>query len=453
MYRTLNPSTEELIQAYDLSTNSEIETALNSAILAARSQRELGFKGRAERVFAIAGNLKNNLENYASLITLEMGKPIVQARAEITKCVETCEYYAKYTEQFLSPKELLGAKQRKAILTYEPHGPILAIMPWNYPFNQVFRFSVPAMMAGNVVVLKHAPNTPACAIAIEEVFKQAGFFPGAFQNLFLSNEQVAEVVSDKRIRGVTLTGSAKAGSAVGAVAGAQLKKMVFELGGSDPFIVLKDANLKSAAELAAKARCSNSGQVCCSSKRFLVPKSCLDEFKNSFIEELEKFRPSDPTKEDARLGPLAREDLRETLRDQVTRAVKAGASIVYAQKSEPRKGYYFSPMILEGGEKGSSLYTEELFGPVATIIPYTSEEEAINIANSSDYGLSAVVCSTDLSYAKSIASKLECGTVSINAAVSSDIALPFGGVKSSGFGRELGEEGVREFASTKIVTC
>lgn len=453
MYRTLNPSTEELIREYALSTDSEIESALTPAVLAAKAQKELPFKERAKNFIALAENLKNNLEKYAQLITLEMGKPIVQARAEIKKCLETCEYYAKNTEKFLSPKNLTSAKGKNALLTYEPLGAVLAIMPWNYPFNQVFRFSAPAMMAGNVVILKHAPNTPACALAITQAFKEAGFLPGSFQNLFLSNEQVAKIIADKRIRGVTLTGSARAGSAVGAVAGASLKKMVFELGGSDPFILLKDADLKVAAELAAKARCSNTGQVCCSSKRFLVPKNRLEEFKNYFVKELDKFKPSDPTKEDALLGPLAREDLRKILQDQVARAIKKGANIVYAQDMELEKGYYFSPMILEGGEKDSPLYREELFGPVATLIPYSSDEEAIEIANSSDYGLSAVVCSNDEDHAKNVASRLDCGTVSINAAASSDIALPFGGVKASGFGRELGEEGIKEFTSVKVITC
>ncbi|HKJ87525.1 MAG TPA: NAD-dependent succinate-semialdehyde dehydrogenase, partial [Gammaproteobacteria bacterium] len=380
----------------------------------------------------------------------EMGKPITGARAEAEKCAWVCEYYAEHAVEFLQ-EEVTGTDADSSYVRYEPLGSVLAVMPWNYPFWQVFRFAAPGLMAGNVGLLKHASNVPGCALAIEQIFAEAGFPEGVFQSLLIGSGPVSGIIEDRRVKAATLTGSEVAGRKVAEAAGRALKKTVLELGGSDPFIILKDADIRRAAQVGAGARCLNSGQSCIAAKRFIVVQDRLEEFTKVFVPLMSEQKMGDPMDEDTRIGPQAREDLREDLHRQVTGSVGKGAKILTGGEPSERKGYYYPPTVLTDVGKGMPAYEEEVFGPVAAIIPVSDEVQAIRMANDTQYGLGASLWSRDIGKAERLTREIQAGCVFVNNLVKSDPRLPFGGVKQSGYGRELGFHGIREFVNVKTV--
>lgn len=449
-YRTLNPATEELVETFSLATEGEVSGAVQSSLRDFDSWWSAGIEARAERLVALAGFLEDRADVLAALMALEMGKPLAEGVAEANKCAWACRYYAESTEGFLAPsaRESDGSD---AFVRYDPLGPILAIMPWNFPFWQFFRFAAPALMAGNTILLKHSPNTPRCALTIESLMRDAGLEPGVVRSLFLSNEQAADVIADRRVRGVTLTGSTRAGSQVASTAGRHLKTMVMELGGSDPFIVLDDADIEEAVRTGVLSRCLNSGQSCIAAKRFLVQRSRFDDFASAFVEAMKRHVVGDPTDPDVTIGPLAREDLRDALAGQVERSVAAGARALCGARRPEDKGFFYPPTVLVEVPEESPAATEELFGPVAALIPFDDDEEALRLANGTRYGLGASVWTADVARARTMAAALDAGNVFINGLVKSDPRLPFGGVKDSGFGRELSREGILEFVNAKTV--
>lgn len=386
----------------------------------------------------------------AGLMAKEMGKPLAQGLAEISKCALVCEYYAEEAHRHLSPDKIISDAS-ESLVCYEPLGPILIIMPWNFPFWQVFRFAAPALMAGNVVLLKHAPNVPGCAEAIEKLFLDAGFPRGCFQNLPIDVSMVENVIKDTRIRGVSLTGSDRAGRAVASQAGSAIKKVVLELGGSDPFIVLADADLEQACDVATASRTMNSGQTCISAKRFIVHESLAEAFIKGLKGNFEKLVIGDPLDSRTQIGPMARKDLLENLDRQVRESVAQGARVLCGGKPVPGKGYYYPPTLLVDVKKGMSVYDEETFGPVAAVISVKDDEDAIRVANDTPYGLAASLWTRNLDKARKLAGQIEAGCVFINGMVKSDPRLPFGGIKQSGYGRELGPHGIREFTNIKTI--
>jgi succinate-semialdehyde dehydrogenase/glutarate-semialdehyde dehydrogenase len=379
-----------------------------------------------------------------------MGKPLAQSRAEVEKCAWCCDYFAENAQAFLADmtKESTATE---SYVAFDPLGPVLAIMPWNFPFWQVFRFAAPALMAGNTGILKHASNVPQCALAIEEVFARAGFPEGAFQTLLVPGSKATALIDDPRIAAVTLTGSEEAGARVAEASGRNLKRTVLELGGSDPFIVLGDADVEAAARVAIDARFQNAGQSCIAAKRFIVEESVADEFQERFRNGIEELPVGDPSDAGTRVGPLAKDDLVDMLEEQVHRSVEAGASIVTGGQRLDRPGYFYAPTLIAGVKPGMQVFTEETFGPAAALIRARDAEEAIALANDSRFGLGASLWSRDIDRAKSLAREIETGSVFINGMVASDPRLPFGGVKSSGYGRELSEFGIREFVNIKTV--
>lgn len=449
-YRTLNPATEELLGEFPLATAGEVEAALTQSEGAFRRWRGVSPGERGRLLLALATLLESRAEEFAALMAVEMGKPAAEGVAEARKCALVCRHYAEHGEEFLRPTPL-PSDAGEAFVRHDPLGPILAIMPWNFPFWQVFRFGAPSLMAGNTVVLKHAPNTPRCANAIAALFGEAGFPPGVFTSLFLDNEQAAAVIADGRIRGVTLTGSTAAGRKVASRGGGALKPMVMELGGSDPFLVLPDADLEAAAETAVASRCLNSGQSCICAKRFLVAKEVYTEFAERLVEGMRARVVGDPLTRGVNIGPLARADLRENLAGQVRKTIDAGAKLIDAGSIPEGPGYYHAPAILVDIPEGSPAWKDELFGPVASLFRFASDKEAIRLANGTEYGLGAAVWTADRERAMAFAERLDAGCVFVNGMVKSDPRLPFGGIKSSGFGRELGREGMLEFVNRKTV--
>ncbi len=392
-----------------------------------------------------------NKNSLTHLMTQEMGKPFAQAQAEIEKCAWLCDYFAENAENFLK-SEIVKTDAEKSYIAYEPQGVILAIMPWNFPFWQAFRAAVPALMAGNAMVLKHASNVPGCALAIETIFKEAGFPDGLFRTLLITSTTALSLIESPHISGVTLTGSTTAGRSVGAKAGQFLKKCVLELGGSDPYVILDDANFEEAATICANSRLINSGQSCISAKRFIVLKGQQERFEKLFIERMKNAILGDPLEDTTTVGPLARLDLREILHRQVLKSIEKGATCLLGGKIPEGRGFYYPPTVLTNVTKGMPAYDEELFGPVAAIITAKDEEEALQIANDTIYGLGAAVFTQDLARGERIALKeLYAGSCFVNAQVKSDPRLPFGGVKESGFGRELSFVGIKEFVNCKTV--
>ena len=448
--QSINPATEEVLASFDEFTSTQIDEALDEVAAAFKQWRAASFAERAEPMRRAARYLRANKQRFAGLITAEMGKPIVEAEAEIEKCAWNCDFYAEHAASFLAD-EPVATNARESFVAFEPLGPVLAIMPWNFPFWQVFRFAAPALMAGDTAVLKHASNVPQCALAIEEVFRESGFPRGAFRTLLIPSSAVDALIDDDRIAAVTLTGSDVVGSKVAAAAGRALKPHVMELGGSDPFIVLEDADLDGAADFATRSRFQNTGQSCIAAKRFIVVEEVADEFERRFAERVSRLRVGDPAERETQVGPLARGDLRDSLDRQVHESVEQGARVVLGGKPLSGRGYFYTPTILADVQPAMTAFREETFGPVAAIVRARDAEEAIRLANDSPYGLAACVFTKDLRHGESVARRIEAGQVFINGMVASDPRLPFGGVKRSGYGRELGEWGIREFTNIQTI--
>lgn len=448
---SINPSTNEKIQSYEPHSPEELNEILQKTHEAFLLWKKTSFIDRSHCLFEAQKILLSKKDEFAKLMTLEMGKPIAQGRAEIEKCALGCEFYAKNAEKFLAP-EIIPTEAIKSYVAYEPLGIVLAVMPWNFPFWQVFRFAAPALMAGNAGVLKHAANVTGCALAIEQVFRSAGFPQHLFRSLVLDSKHVAGIIADSRVKAVTLTGSTRAGQAVASQAGAALKKSVLELGGSDPFIVLADANVDQAVELAVQARMVNSGQSCIAAKRFIVVESLKEEFENKMAAKMKTLKMGDPLQEKTEVGPLARVDLRDQLHEQVKQSLSKGAKLLCGGEVPAQRGAFYPPTVITNVKKGMPAYEEELFGPVASIIPVKDEAEAIFVANDSVFGLGATLCTQDLQRGAEIAThEIESGTCFVNAQVRSDPRLPFGGIKESGYGRELSHFGIHEFVNIKTV--
>jgi acyl-CoA reductase-like NAD-dependent aldehyde dehydrogenase len=468
---SINPATEQILATFEQFTPAQVEQALVEADAAFRQWRAQSFAERSKAMRRAAELLRNRKERYAGLITAEMGKPITQAEAEVEKCAWVCEYFADNAERFLA-RRTERTNARLSYVAFEPLGVVLAVMPWNFPFWQVFRFAAPTLMAGNTAVLKHASNVPQCALAIEEVFRDAGFPRGVLRTVLVAPGAVEAIIEDPRVRAVTLTGSNATGEKVAAAAGRAIKKTVLELGGSDPFIVLQDADLGAAAAMAVRSRFQNGGQSCIAAKRFIVVASVAEEFERRFVEGIRKLKVGDPTDRSVDVGPLARADLRDTVDRQVRESVAQGARVVLGGAPRPGRGYFYEPTLLllgphpltpsplrfaqgrlsrRGGTLDSPAWREELFGPVAVLARAQDTDAAIALANDTIYGLGANLWTGDLERAQLLASRIEAGSVFINGMVASDPRLPFGGVKQSGYGRELSEFGIHEFVNIQTV--
>lgn len=450
--QTINPATGELIREFDTMTEGEIKFIINNVQRAFNDWKDVSYSNRSKLMFKAAKVLRDKKEKYGEILTLEMGKPFLQAVAEVEKCAWVCEYYADNTEKILA-KEIIKTDASESYVRFEPFGIVLAVMPWNFPFWQTFRFAAPALMAGNACLLKHASNVPQCALAIEEIFKLAGFPENIFKTLLIGAEEVKEVINNPNVKGVTLTGSETAGKKVAEACGSVLKKTVMELGGSDPFIILKDADINKAVDVGVFARIMNNGQSCIAAKRFILVDEIADEFENKFVKKMEEVIVGEPMDKKTGLGPLAREDLLLELHAQVMASVEKGAKILTGGKRLDRPGYYYPPTVLSNVQRGMVAYEQELFGPVAIIIRAKDEEEAIQIANDTEFGLGASLWSKDTDKAKRLAAKIEAGSVFINGLVKSDPRLPFGGINISGYGRELSHYGIKEFVNIKTVWC
>ena len=447
---SINPATGQRIHIYGSHTSVQIEAALKQSHTAFLGWRELSPRNRAKHLRALAKSLRSQLEDLAALITAEVGKPITQSRAEIEKCAKVCDFYARHGADFLAPEHPPGAP-KQARVNYEPLGTILAIMPWNFPFWQVFRAAVPALMAGNTMVMKHASNVSGCALAIEQVFHDAAVPEGLFHTLLIPSKNIESLINDQRIHGVTMTGSTEAGRKVAATAGAALKPTVFELGGSDPYIILEDADLDQAATICANSRLVNSGQSCVSAKRFIVLNKVRAAFQKKLVAAMAAQRVGDPEDEATQVGPMARHDLRDELHSQVTKSIRRGAKLLLGGKVPKQDGWYYPPTVLTRVKKGMPAYDEEMFGPVAAIIGVKDEAEAIAVANDTPFGLGAAIFTKNRRHARELAPEIDAGMVFVNESVKSDPTLPFGGIKQSGYGRELGLPGLRAFVNVKTL--
>jgi len=450
MIASINPATGETLGTFEPLTDAQIEDRLARADRAWRSYRRTSFPDRAHWLSAAAEILESEKDRIGRIMTLEMGKPIGAARAESAKCALACRYYVEHGARLLAD-EPVDAGAGQSFIRYQPIGPVLAVMPWNFPFWQVFRFAAPALMAGNVGLLKHASNVPQCALEIEDIIRRAGFPPDAFQTLLIGSAQVARVVDDPRVKAATLTGSEPAGAQVAARAGAQLKKTVLELGGSDPFIVMPSADLDRAVRTAIDARVINNGQSCIAAKRFIVDSRIAAEFEHRFAEGMRAVKVGDPLDETTQLGPLATPDILEGLDRQVRRSVEMGARLLCGGRKIDRPGNYYAPSLLADAPPGSPAYREELFGPVAVLFRAAGIDEAIRLANDTAFGLGAAAWTADAAEQRRFIDEIEAGMVFINGMVASDPRLPFGGVKRSGYGRELSAYGIREFVNVKTV--
>ena len=448
--QSINPATGEVIETFEETAPDALARILERADAASREWRRTPVPERAERLRAAGRVLRERKDGYARTMALEMGKPLAQGVGEAEKCAWVCDYYAEHGAAFLADQPHPSDASRSYV-RFEALGPVLAIMPWNFPFWQVFRFAAPALVAGNAGILKHAPNVPRCAIEIENVLHDAGFPDGLFRAVFLSNEAAAGVIADERVRAVTLTGSDRAGSQVGEQAGRHLKKTVLELGGSDPFIVLDDADVERAAQTAAEARLINSGQSCIAAKRFIVVERVAERFLERLTSEMRARKIGDPLDPTTQVGPQARLDLRANLHRQVQESVKRGARLVLGGELPAGRGAFYPPTVLVAVEPGMPAFDQETFGPVAAVIRAKDEAAAIRLANASPYGLGASVWTADTKRGERVAREVEAGSVFVNGLVKSDPRLPFGGVKRSGYGRELSEYGLREFVNIKTV--
>ncbi|MGI0483030.1 NAD-dependent succinate-semialdehyde dehydrogenase [Geminocystis sp. CENA526] len=447
---TINPYNQEIIKTFTPLTTAQINEKLDLAVSAFKDYRLTSLEFRGETLLKTAEILEKNQEEYARLMTLEMGKPIKQALAEISKCALVCRFYAEKAEEFLTPK-YIETDASKSFVTYQPLGAILAVMPWNFPFWQVFRFLCPTLMAGNVGLLKHASNVPQCALAIESILLSAGFPKGVFQSLLIESPQVEGVLRDSRVKAVTLTGSELAGKSVASIAGQELKKSVLELGGSDPFIVLEDANIEEAVEVAVTARMLNNGQTCIAAKRFILQDSIAPKFEQLLVEKYQKIVMGDPFNPNTDLGPLATPAILRDITNQVNKSVEMGAKVLIGGKSVEGKGNFYPPTILTDIPVNSPAMTEEFFGPVALLFRVKDLQGSIELANSTIFGLGASIWTNNEENIKIAIRDIEVGALFINSLVKSDPRLPFGGTKSSGYGRELSIEGMHEFVNIKTV--
>ena len=451
MLTAISPANGNTIRTYDENSTQEVVDKVKAAHQAFLTWRETTFPQRVEKLRNTSKLLINRKEEYAVLMATEMGKPIRDGRAEIEKCVWVCDYYADNALTALQP-ETIRTDARRSYISFKPLGVILAVMPWNYPFWQVFRFAAPALMAGNAAVLKHASNVPGCSLAIEEIFKTAGFPENLFQNVLLAGERVDRLIAQPFIRAVTMTGSQAAGRAVAARAGELLKKSVLELGGCDPYIILEDADLEKTVESCVASRLLNSGQSCIAAKRFVVVEAVRKKFENLLVAKMEQKKMGNPLEEDTEIGPQARLDLRDALHRQVTQSVERGAHCLLGGLMPQGEGAFYPPTVLGNVQKGMPAYDEETFGPVAAVIAVEDEAEAIRTANDTAFGLGAAVFTADVDRGEHIAANdLEAGNCFVNAFVKSDPRLPFGGIKQSGYGRELSHYGIKEFVNIKTV--
>jgi succinate-semialdehyde dehydrogenase/glutarate-semialdehyde dehydrogenase len=446
----INPANGDELARFDEASPSEIEASLARAHETFLEWRTRPLVERAALVAKLADVLRGHKDALARLASLEMGKPIGEATAEVEKSAGFCEYYAQKADEFLAPRQIEGGHSENWV-RYDPLGAVLAVMPWNFPYVQVFRFAPAMLVAGNVVVLKHASNVPQCALKIQEIFEQAGFPKGAFQTLLVRPAAVEGILADPRIQGVTLTGSEAAGSRVASVAGRELKTSVMELGGSDPFIVLDDADVRHAAAQGCKSRFTNSGQACINAKRFIVLESVADAFEDALVEEVNNLRVGDPLDPATDVGPLARQEFVDALKEQVDDSVAAGAVLRAGGFDWEGSGAFVRPVVLTGVTPEMRVFREETFGPVAAVVRVPDEQAAIKLANDSEYGLGASVWTSDSDRGHRVAEQVDAGMVFVNAIVISDARLPFGGTKRSGYGRELGEWGIREFTELKSI--
>ncbi len=450
-FESVNPATGDTMRTFEGMSSETVKQTIDESNRAFQSWRKTEFDHRSGLMRKVAELLRRNKDRYARLMTEEMGKPIGQSEAEIEKCATVCTYYADHAEEFLSDQPI-ETGEGKTFVSFRPMGVIFAIMPWNFPFWQVLRFAVPAIMAGNAALLKHSPNVPGSALEIEQLFREAGFPDGLFRSLLIDVPETETIISDPRVRLVTLTGSVRAGRSVAETAGRWLKKTVLELGGSDPYVVLEDADLNAAVSTCVTSRLINSGQSCIAAKRFIVVDQVAEEFERLLIDQMKSKSVGDPLDRGTDVGPMAREDLRDQLHSQVERSVQAGARLLLGGTLPDQAGFYYPPTVLSGVKKGMAAYDEELFGPVASIIRVSDEAEAIETANDSDYGLGGAVFTSNRSRGEEIASKqIDSGNVFVNAFVKSDPRVPFGGVKNSGYGRELSSFGIREYVNIKTV--
>ena len=451
MINSINPATNEEIKTYPEMNKDQIDRIISESHNSFLNWHKTTFSQRAVLMKKAAEVLRLKKDKWAEVMTLEMGKPINQSRGEVEKCAWVCDYFAENAEKFLED-EIINSDASKSFVAYNPLGVILAVMPWNFPFWQVFRFAAPNLMAGNAGVLKHSSNVTGCALAIEEIFKEAGFPENLFRTLVISSKGIKSVIENKHVRAVTLTGSVPAGKAVASMAGSVLKKTVLELGGSDPYLILEDADLEKTADTCVASRLINGGQSCIAAKRFIVVEQVYDKFEKLFVERMKGKKMGDPFDENNYLGPQARDDLRDELHIQVTNSIKKGAKLLLGGEIPKRSGAYYPPTVLSEIVPGMPAYDEELFGPVAAVIKVKDEKEGIKIANDTSFGLGAAVFTSDVKRGERIAKEeLQAGCCFVNEFVKSDPRLPFGGIKESGYGRELSAFGIKEFVNIKTV--
>lgn len=447
MLRSVNPFDQSLIGEYQPDDAATIDKKIGNASAGFGSWKKKNFSFRADLMKRAGEVLRLNREIYAKTISIEMGKILSESRAEVEKCAAVCDYYAEHAEYFLKD-QLVATEASRSFIAWQPLGPVLAIMPWNFPFWQVFRFAVPALMAGNVGLLKHASNVTQCGLMIEKIFLEAGFPEGTFQTVLVGSKEVEKIIVDDKVMAITLTGSEFAGTQVAATAGKHLKKTVLELGGSDPFIVLEDADLELASRVATQSRMQNAGQSCIAAKRFIVAEKIKDDFIHRFQNEIEAIKQGDQLNSATTMGPIARLDLAGDLEKQLGASLKSGAHLVTGGK---RNAANFQPTLIDEVKPGMAAFDEEMFGPIASVITVKDEEEAIQMANSSRYGLGASVWTRDKERGERVAREIESGCVFVNSLMRSDQRLPFGGIKKSGYGRELSELGIKEFVNAKTI--
>lgn len=447
---SINPATGEVLGRYEPTSPAEVERALDAAVAAQREWRTRSFAERAVPMRKVAQLLRERASDYGRIMALEMGKPHKDGIAEAQKCAAGCDHYAEHAEKYLEPVQI-KTDASESYVRFDPLGTVLAVMPWNFPFWQVFRFIAPSLMAGNAGLLKHASNVPQCALAIDEVMRDAGFPAGLFRSLLVGSKAVGGLIADPRIHAATLTGSEPAGREVGAAAGRALKPVVLELGGSDPFIVLADADLAEAATMAAFARCINSGQSCIAAKRFVVVDAVYEPFLKLFVEAMRAVKMGDPFDAASQIGPQARVDLRDELHGQVQTSVKEGARVLLGGEIPKQTGAWYPPTVLADVKPGTHAWDEEIFGPVGVVLRAKDADDAVRIANATRFGLGASLWTKNAAEAKRLIPRIDSGAVFVNGFVKSDPRLPFGGTKASGVGRELGAEGIRAFVNVKTV--